>query len=389
MTTRSWCLPVARRLTVAGATLISLACGGETALTHRNGGDGNGGMRDADGGVSGSGASGSAGEGGGAGNGAAGSAGASAGAGGSSARGGMDGGTTAVAGGSANGSGGTAGSNADASADPHAMERAALVSNFCALLDQYPCLTYPSPTLSTLPSTRSAEIAFCNQDAQIASFNTWKDACFDEWTRAMQCLTSLPRMCPCTGNDCNLVLPGERPSPCPSEEAALDACMSKVNHPSYTTTGSAGTCLWQLDENNKCYVQCGEGSLTASKNDLLVFTADCNGPPNGPEACSCSVNGVPLHEGTFDDPTFGASFYATDCGDVSQKLSDGQCKNILNCCFTWFAVPGSGQPPVEQCSCLSDPMIKGLSSCDAVAAQGGGKVVDICPQYLFPSGFPH
>ncbi|HVW30469.1 MAG TPA: hypothetical protein VHC69_34165 [Polyangiaceae bacterium] len=376
-------LTIARQLAVPGAALLPLACGGESnVLTRHNGGDGSGGRAYVDGGVSGGKSSEKDGRG------AGGSSGNATGAGAL----GTDGGVNAGKDGSNNGSTGAASSGVDAAVDPHAMERATLASKFCALLDQYPCLF---PLLIPPPSTPAGTMATpaqttanCNQYVQVDAFD--QDGCFDEWAAEMQCLISAPRTCPCNGTDCNLYLPGMKSSLCPTEDAAFSTCTSKFEPSAHLTSGTAGSCTWYLDTGHKCQVACGQRLVPLTVDDLqqLTFTADCDGPPNGPESCSCNLDGVPLENGTDGDSTYGWSFTAKNCADVSQKMSDGQCMDILNCCFTWFAPPVSGQPPVEHCSCLSDPMIKGLSSCDAVAAQGGGKVVDICPQYLEPAGFP-
>jgi hypothetical protein len=66
-------------------------------------------------------------------------------------------------------------------------------------------------------------------------------------------------------------------------------------------------------------------------------------------------------------------------------MSDGQCDQILNCCFTWTPAPVADVPSVEQCSCLSDPKTKGVSTCAEVAAKGHGKIVDICPENVLNS----
>ena len=125
-----------------------------------------------------------------------------------------------------------------------------------------------------------------------------------------------------------------------------------------------------------------------------AFGADCSqGVPGGPQGCLCTLNGVELPDGILGQDliqTHGGEFWADDCKGVSQKLADGQCDRILNCCFTWKPQAMPGQTIAEQCSCLSDPTVMGVSTCQEVANLGGGKVVDLCPQYeqlgsTFPS----
>jgi hypothetical protein len=113
----------------------------------------------------------------------------------------------------------------------------------------------------------------------------------------------------------------------------------------------------------------------------------CDGSPDGAQSCYCELNGLAISDGVPDTVVY--PFYVDSCADAGQLLADGQCSKILNCCFTWMPVATGGMPSVQQCSCTSDPKRDGFDSCQAIATQGGGKVVDICPQYLSQrGGFP-
>jgi hypothetical protein len=267
--------------------------------------------------------------------------------------------------------------------DPHAVERQQVTAALCSVLSTYPCLSY-FPQRSGGPGKLSIadEMALCVQDTQVAEYTTFQNDCFDEWAAEARCLQALPRQCPCTGNDCIFYLPGTTPSACPKEELVLESCLRAVAVDD--TTGSVRQCHAGKDANGACFVYCDQTDANVGS-----FSAVCDGPPDGPQACYCELNGIPLHDGTSDDPMNGDSFYADDCTGIAQKVSDGQCDKILDCCFTWTPSPKSGVPRTEQCSCLSDPQTKGLSTCEEVAARGGGKVVALCPAYA-PNlgGFP-
>jgi len=207
--------------------------------------------------------------------------------------------------------------------------------------------------------------------------------CFDAWADEMRCLTRVQARCPCNNDECSLHKPGERPNPCPAEEQAFTDC-NTIDHPTPhgSVEGTAGKCFWDINEMGGCYAHCDP------RPNKHAFSADCPyGAPGGPQDCTCWVDGTRLIDGTWEDAfdTQGGQFIGEDCVDIAQKLADGQCDKILNCCFTWKA---QGEE-VEQCSCLSDPTLKGVSTCAEVAALGGGKVVDICPQNVnIPPRFP-
>jgi hypothetical protein len=341
---------------------VPLACGVESDILNRSG-------------TGGSGAKGTAGDIGVPTNGNPGMAGTSA-SGGASSGGASNpaGGTNDIA-----GSASTAGAAGTAinPLNPHAAEKKTLVADVCDALLKDPCLSYPQAdnfNVRTLADT----VTFCDQVEQIGAAEI-PEACFDAWSADIKCLAQTNH-CPCTGNDCILQFPGLRPSRCPAEEDVFEQCVNTMSDNSYgDTSGSARTCHWTTYSGGLCGAFC-DGTMDRQ------FVANCIlGAPGGPQQCVCSSGGMLLHDGTPDDVfrTDGGSFLADDCKGIAQKMSDGQCDRILDCCFTWQPVSTDGKPTVEQCDCLSDPTVKGVSTCAEVAALGHGKVVDICPKYDF------
>jgi hypothetical protein len=258
--------------------------------------------------------------------------------------------------------------------DPFADARRQTVTNYCALLDTYPCLFY-LPQRGGEPSSREQMIQGCRQDLEVQQASIWGDVCFDEWKAVLECLTAAPWTCPCSpGMDCNLMTPGQSPGPfngvCDTQAAALTACSGATgNHAD--VSGSAGTCTYFQSQVDGCYVQCF--------HDAGVFESGCDGPVGGSQSCKCVLNGVVLR----DPANTSGWFWADDCIGVAQTMADGYCDRILDCCFTWS---NAGQP---QCTCTSDPSAGGFESCAAAAAAGGGEVVKLCPQYAMAWGqFP-
>lgn len=303
-----------------------------------------------------------------------------------------DGGRGSTASGGASprpGEGGVSGGDASVDpADPHAAERKKLADSLCGLLEEYPCLysnlqlTFPDPKAS-----RAKQAAQCSQDFQVQAYSLFGDGCFAEWAQEMKCFIGLPRQCPCSGNDCDVGLPGGQPSRCPAEEQALNDCWSKSPiGSSGDASGARGTCTWYKDRNGVCGAAC---MAPAPDPNGAFLSVTCDGSPSGAQACNCEAAGVPLYDWKPNNSLYGASFYADDCPDVGQKMADGACASVLNCCFTWQPVPEPGKQSVQQCSCTSDPKSIGYASCEDLATKGGGQVVDICPQFLpGPATFP-
>jgi hypothetical protein len=283
----------------------------------------------------------------------------------------------AVGGASTAGSTGTAGPTG-AGDSTHIAEKKQLVEALCSVLDEHPCVSWDQ--------TAADERVLCSQVNQIDAA-TVPDDCFDEWAAEMKCLASWNWQCPCTGSDCILLFPLEllpeetsASNRCPTEERAYSNCGTSTRDYG-STTGSVRRCNWDWDPASGC-------DATCVPTDDRLFTADClAGVPGGPQLCSCRANSTYLNDGPNPDKT---SFYADDCAGIAQKMSDGQCDRILDCCFTWVPKDAPGTTSTERCDCTSDPMKVGASTCAEVAALGGGKVVDICPQYAYrsPPVFP-
>jgi len=178
-------------------------------------------------------------------------------------------------------------------------------------------------------------------------------------------------------------LDGDTPSHCETTKAALDSC-SQSNRASGTVTGPVHTCTWEVDEHSPCTATCND-------NPKAVIEADCMGSPIGHQDCSCAVNGQYLGDESFYiNAGYFLGWTATSCADAAEQLAAGKCQDILNCCFTWLSHDSPDAGPVERCGCTADPKAGGFDSCEAIAAQGHGKVVDICSRYMpNPGSFPH
>jgi hypothetical protein len=146
--------------------------------------------------------------------------------------------------------------------------------------------------------------------------------------------------------------------------------------------GTSGSCDW-----GGLVDGCAASCDRSSPKQPRLFEADCTGSPDSVQKCTCKLNGATLLEGIPGaEPK---DFYADDCADVGQQLADGKCEKMVNCCFTWRAADAGGGTGIDQCSCVSDPKSVGYDTCEALATQGSGKVVDLCTRYLPPSGtFP-
>jgi hypothetical protein len=361
---------------------LTLGCGQTSdVLTSRGGPTGTGAAsNDVDGGV-------------GAGAGAGGTGSNGGGASGSGARGGGTAGGVAGGGASVGGLAGSGAADGGAALDPldpYAAERKQLADSLCSVLESYPCLTYEAQR-SLLPGpsrmTTAEQVSICTHDLQVVGFTNWGNVCFSEWAQEMKCLIGLPRQCPCDArnNACYVGLPGSTPSPCPAEDQALAACSAQdPSQQTHDVSGPGGKCHWYKDGNGVCGAYCDGDPVHNASLGL-----QCDGSPDGAQACYCQLNGLALPDGVPTEFGHGVSFYADSCADAGQKLADGKCSSVLNCCFTWMTVAEAGKPSVQQCSCTSDPKRDGYDSCQAIATQGGGQVVDICPQYLTPmGGFP-
>lgn len=285
----------------------------------------------------------------------------------------------AGAGGSA-GTGGPAGTDPGSSVvDTHRDERQRLASQFCAQLEKYPCLHYSGFTLADPPSDAPVEerVAACEKDTDLTAYALVGEACRSEWVAAATCrATKIAHTCPCNGNDCELetTFAGTLDHPCDSEAAALNNCIGK--RPGGSVKGTRAECGWQADAPGSCFVEC-------SAPDFEYVSSRCSGPPGGPFRCPCLLNGRLLVDDATEDERW---FVADSCEAAGKQLANGQCFDGINCCFTWTGSDGKGGT-MDYCSCTSDPTQSrpdgspGFPSCEAAAAAGHGKVVDVCPKY--------
>jgi hypothetical protein len=294
-------------------------------------------------------------------------------------------------GGSSTASGGAADSDADLSSaggngavlarlDPHATERKELAQQLCGLLDKYPCLTLETGMQVVSPADQAT---YCQNLTESVEVIVAGNNCWNEWVAQIQCELARTDWCPCTDYCYFHVWDGDTPSHCTDTKALLDRCEAG-NTAFDRVTGKAGTYEWSVEENGTC----GGVSVLNPKG---LLEARCTGPANGPQTCSCYVNGVFIGDQAEYVHNGGSfSFWsASDCPDVAQQLAVGKCSDILNCCFTWTynASPDAG--PVEDCGCTADPTQAGYDSCEAMAAAGHGKVIDFCPRYRpDPGSFP-
>ncbi|MBK8995712.1 MAG: hypothetical protein IPM35_08190 [Myxococcales bacterium] len=155
--------------------------------------------------------------------------------------------------------------------------------------------------------------------------------------------------------------------PCQEEKLALGAC-SQVKGPWKSVSGSYTTCNYGPTGTGPCSVICTV--------DESHFDITCAANPALPLLCSCSVNGHYINQDFGGMGQNLNNFYATDCADAAKSAADGKCTNRLECCFQYT---DGGK---EVCLCGSDPKLLGQPSCQALADFTGGKVVDICPQFL-------
>jgi hypothetical protein len=62
--------------------------------------------------------------------------------------------------------------------------------------------------------------------------------------------------------------------------------------------------------------------------------------------------------------------------DVAQRMSDGECIDRTDCCFTYESTTGD-----KTCGCTADPTLLGQDTCAALAAAKAGEVVELCDEY--------
>ncbi len=261
--------------------------------------------------------------------------------------------------------------------DPHASERKELSRQLCGLLDKYPCLTLETGLQTVSPADQGA---FCQNLTEASGA---LDACWSEWVDQMQCELARTDWCPCSDYCHFHAWDGDTPSHCTTTKAALDQCENSYSA-SGLIKGAAGSYTWGVRQQGTCMA-------SSVLNSRGSFDAQCSGPAGGPQTCMCFVNGVFLGDQAqyVHNSYYYEQWLASDCEDVARQLAAGKCSDILDCCFTWTynASPDAG--PVEDCGCTADPTQAGYDSCEAMAAAGHGKVIDLCQRYRpNPGSFP-
>lgn len=253
--------------------------------------------------------------------------------------------------------------------DPHATERHQLVSDFCAILDQYPCLKTEHTG------------GDCREIFEEMQYWETPEECWNEWASAVRCLTTAPRQCPCSGtamgSDCYIDdLTPTSTGPCIDERQNLARC--KGAHPGAgDVQGTLLECNWTLSPTKtNCAIMC-----LGDPNHQI--TATCLGAPSGPFGCTVYLNGREIVDDATGDT---ATFDTTDCPGAAKTVGDGFGSNFVNCCFDWVKKTDSGTSE-SVCTCTADPSQevngrKGYATCAEAAAAGNGQIVDLCPRYL-------
>lgn len=268
--------------------------------------------------------------------------------------------------------------------DPHHDEREEVIDAYCALLDDYPCLEIIQTGV-----TRNVDESNCRNKLNTAAYLSVAERCWELWVATMQCLTEEVRYrCPCDAeNACEISdgMNGPLRPPCDDVQQRYNEChwtsADGLNESvAHYVTGEAGTCSWwEMPPAAGCQLQCMGDEPSADGLPQDSIGARCFGPPGGPYSCNCTVNTRDL----LDSALTGAEVIdGEDCTTVAQKIADGACFEILDCCIRWVGSAGFGTPAVDRCSCTADPRATGgWESCQELADALEGEVVDLCPQY--------
>jgi hypothetical protein len=232
-------------------------------------------------------------------------------------------------------------------ADPHAAERRSMAEKYCAACNSDPnCVTKViTDTASSLP-----------------------DSCWNQWVTSMNC--SITSGCvPVSGGPIGM-------GACLAERNALDDCINGQND-NGIVMGISGSCDWYRPASgSQCQLSCAD-------NLDRFYDALCNGPPNGPFACLCRLNGRNLYDSLVPN---APGFYGDTCEEAAQQMADGYCQKITSCCYAFRGPRLQGDADTDLCECTSDPSAGGFMSCaDLAASKKDGKVVDLCPAYSYPS----
>jgi hypothetical protein len=250
-------------------------------------------------------------------------------------------------------------------------ERAELVRAFCSTLAQYGCIEHYDAQWITPQATGCSvadKVRACEQDELYLYRELVPEECDDEWRAVMRCAATpeYARACrePVSRLGGSERVPGSEPGLCDVEMLALATCRANASSRVVQVTGARTTCSYYRGAQfTTCVVTCVPPTGIPGQ-----FLTTCEGPPGLPLNCPCMVNGSMILS--------GSSFFASDCQHAAKLMADGLCVDRLDCCFTAEDLGGG-----RQCGCSalsSDPP----QTCEAMAADRGGKVVDICPKYL-------
>ncbi|HVU03064.1 MAG TPA: hypothetical protein VHE30_14990 [Polyangiaceae bacterium] len=292
----------------------------------------------------------------------------------------------------ASGSGGSAGDvGADGAAagtnalDPHHDERERLVKQYCAVMDQYPCLGFRSSG-GDFPPSASAEDKkrACEIDLGVGAFRVTPEACWDEWVAAVECDLTLPRNCPCgdestwINQDSSCQYPNDVYGPL-TKDGMIPAGPCAVAQSNYTNcvAGQTAETPFQWVSGSRGDAEWSESS-SGCRMDMAWkqgLSATCEGPPGGPYVCTCFTYPQVRHEPTFQAET---------CAEAGQKMADGACARLFDCCYRWATDAGQGTFPHDNCECTTDPPPPSLyghpfPTCQALADAQGATIVDVCP----------
>jgi hypothetical protein len=258
--------------------------------------------------------------------------------------------------------------------------RAQVISEYCALIEQYPCLSWPS-SIAGLPTNGSIEeqIEYCEMSMEIFYYNAVHPDCYQQWEALHRCYASHERSCPCDGQQWGCDAPYDSAAnhweTCLQEQIAYNNCEFWLqNDQNFDIEGERATCSGHVRANDHgdCDIQC-DISLD------YYFWATCEGPADGPVRCKCYLNRETLSDIFADGPDY---YYASDCREATQAMADGRCIDIINCCMSWTDSDGN-----DVCGCTADPTRPylgretGATSCQELADLVEGEVVDLCPEH--------
>jgi hypothetical protein len=251
------------------------------------------------------------------------------------------------------------------------LDRAALAGELCQHLADQNCLDgmgqfIGSVSAQAIGCSRQDRVVACQQDSLLWHLGLVPAPCESAWRALIRCGIDAEYTAEmCRSIDPHGIRHDSGEGPCTAEELALSQCLGNNNTPTPTVTGRRATCSYRNRvKDSQCEVSCEVRNT--------YFWSECSGPAGLPLECSCNVDIYRLHD-TWADRY---QFYVSDCRDAAQTLADGECINRLDCCFTYFGNSGS-----EHCECTSDPGYRNGQTCEELAREGGGRVVDICPQY--------